>query len=544
MDNESFEKLLNSNKETEHLEFKEARNSYNFEKGIHSLCGYFVALANEKGGKMILGVSDKFPRKVVGTSAFNNVGKLKKSLFDKFNYKIEIEEFYYNDSRILIIYVPSRPIGRWLEFEGRALMRIGDSLVNMSSDQQRKIINEEYEDYSSKIIEGASLLDLSIDAINELRKLLRQSNRVDKDISLFNDKQLLIDLRLIKNTKITLAALVLLGKEGSLKKFLPNVEIRFGYRISEQEIRNQDSKIYSEGYLIFYDEIWEKIDSRNLSLHIPEGLRLLEKKAFNEETIREAINNAIIHRDYSQPGTILIIQTQDKIEITSPGGLLEGITIENMIDETETRNKLIADVLYKCGFVEQFGNGVNLMVANQLALGKSLPDYNKTTDHKVVLKIDGTIKDLEFARYVHRVAEKKEKQLNDKELLVLNKIKNNKKIESREIARGLRDLGLIEYLGGGKYILSKEYYKKMDKKGEYTRRKGLDKETNKELILSHLRRWGKGYMKEFLEALRYAVPKYTINNYLSELKEEGKIELVGNPRIVRGKNAAYWKLKN
>ncbi len=543
MDRKTFEKLLNANKETEHLEFKEAKSKCNFERGVRSVCGYFVAIANEKGGKLILGVTDKLPRKVLGTSVFTDIGKLKKSLFDKFNRRVNVEEFDYDGLRVLIFHIPSRPIGEWLEFEGRALMRVGESIENMSSDQQKKIINEVYDDYSSKIIKGASLSDLSFDAINELRKLLKESERVEKDIDSFTDIQLLTDLRLIKNNEITLAALVLLGKENSLKNFLSHAEIRFGYKISEQEIRVQDSQIYSEGYLLFYDHIWDKINSRNISLHLPAGLRLLEKKAFDEQTIREALNNAIIHRDYSKSGTILIIQSQEKINITSPGGLLEGITIENMIDETETRNKLIADVLYKCEFVEQFGTGVNLMVANQLSSGKNLPDYSETTDYKVVLKIDGTIEDLEFARYVHRIAEKKGKQLNDKELIILNKIKNNKKIESSEVAEALTDLGLIEQKSVGKYILSKEYYKRMDKKGEYTRRRGLDKEANKKLILSHLEKWKKGYMREFQEALKYAVPKHTINQYLKELKEEGKIELIGNPRVVRGKTAAYWKLK-
>lgn len=543
MEEKVFEKLLGAEKETEHLEFKEAKNTFNFETGSHSLCGYFVALANEGGGRIILGVKDSFPRNVCGTFAFKDVAKLKKDLLDKFSRRINIEEFFWKENRVLIINVPSRPIGEWLTFKGRALMRVGGSLENMSMDRQKEILNEIFEDYSAKIIDGAEIRDLSPEAIKELRNLLIQSERVEKDINSFSDKQLLIDLGLIQKNKITIAALVLLGKEHSLKKYLPHAEVRFGYKIDDSEIRNDDTKVFSEGYLLFYNNLWDKIDSRNLTLRLPYGLKLLEKKAFDEETLREAINNAIIHRDYSRSGTILIIQTTKSFEITSPGGLLDGITIENIADETRARNKLIADVLFKCDFVEQFGNGVNLMIRNQLSYGKNIPDYRNTTYSKVILKIDGTIQDYEFAKYVYLVTIKKGKILNDKELLILNKIKLNQKVEANEMTNNLLNLELIESLGRDKYILSKKYYRKMDKKGEYTRKRGLDKETNKSLILDHLKKWGKGYMYEFKDVFKREIQKPRINKYLEELKQEGKIELIGNPRAVRGKNAAYWRLK-
>jgi len=543
MEKEEFEILLNADKETEHLEFKEAKNSFNFDSGTHSLCGYCIALANEGGGKLFLGVSDKLPREVVGTNAFLSIKNVKMSLFNKIHRRIELEEFFYNSKRILVFKIPSRPIGEPLEFGGNYLMRLGDSLVPMTPDQFKKITKESEHDYSSKTINQASFGDLSGEAITELRKLLNNSGRVDKkDIGQFNDQQLLTDLGLVKDGKITIAALVLLGKGNSLKKFLPYAEIRFGYKTNGSEIRNQDMQIYSEGYILFYNKLWEKINSRNIVLPIPFGLRILEKKAFDEETIREAVNNSLIHRDYSEQDVIMINQTQSKITVTSPGGLLEGITIENMIDQTKTRNKLIADVLFKCDFVEQFGHGVDLMIKNQLSLGKNPPDYSRTDKHHVILKIDGTIQDIEFAKYVLLVASRKKKVLNDKELIILHKIKNNQKIDSGQITENLLNLNLIERIKPGKYILSKEYYQDIGKKGEYTRRKGLDKETNKHLITKHLQNYQKGYMGDFIDVLKN-ISKPTINKYLNELKEEGKIELIGNPRIVRGPKKAFWKLK-
>ena len=429
-----------------------------------------------------------------------------------------------------------------MEFEGQYLMRVRDELVPMSPDKLKSINNEAVSDFSSRTLPGATYDSLSSEAISELRRLLTNSNRVEKDLTKQSDKQMLQDLGLVDGDKVTVAALVLLGSTTTLKRFIPNSEIRYGYKSDEKEIRNQESVIYTDGYLSYYNRLWEKIDSRNLVLHIPQGLLVKEKKVFDEETVREAVNNAIIHRDYSEHEPIIIIQAPYVLNITSPGGFPYGVTLENIASTTKTRNKLIADVLYKCEFVEQFGNGVNLMIRNQLSFGKNPPNYSKTDKYRVVLSLDGNIKDIEFAKYVLKVATKLKIFLNDTELLLLYELREGKKVENSRVLEELGNAGIIERLGSNKFILSKRYYAAIDRKGVYTRRRGLDKETNKKLIIRHLEHYKKGYIKEFLDVLK-DVPKSTVNSYLSELRKEDVIELVGNPTSWSGPNKAYWQLK-
>ena len=101
---------------------------------------------------------------------------------------------------------------------------------------------------------------------------------------------------------------------------------------------------------------------------------------------------------------------------------------------------------------------------------------------------------------------------------------------------------IIEKAGRGKVILSRKYYEHTGRKGEYTRRRGLDKGTNKQLLIKHLEHHRKGYIEDFVEALK-DVPKYTVNRYLKELKDEETIELIGNPKITKGDKKAFWRLK-
>ena len=134
--------------------------------------------------------------------------------------------------------------------------------------------------------------------------------------------------------------------------------------------------------------------------------------------------------------------------------------------------------------------------------------------------------------------------LNDKELITLYNIFKSQKIKYSKYILKLLDLGLIEKYDSRKYVLSKAYYDYSGKPSEYTRKIGLDKNTNKALILEHLKKHQQGIMKDFIYMFRTLnISKITINRYLAELRKEGKVEFVGNPRIYRGPNRGYWKIK-
>ena len=94
-------------KEKEQLEFKEAKTSYDFEK----LVKYCAALANEGGGRIILGITDKMPRRVVGTGAFKDLERTKAGIIERLHVRIDIEEIFHPDGRVLIFNVPPRPSG-------------------------------------------------------------------------------------------------------------------------------------------------------------------------------------------------------------------------------------------------------------------------------------------------------------------------------------------------------------------------------------------------------------------------------------------------
>lgn len=522
--------------ESETLEYKETLAE--LETAGETICGF----ANTKGGVVYIGVKNSGD--IVGkeTIAESTIRRVSDTLFENFDPKIalNIVKEDYGVSSIIKISV-DKSLTPYHTFKGKPFIRVGNTTRSMPiTEHQKRLVAYQIsnKDFSATSIPDLSLDDLSPVALKELRKLLIGSGRYEIDIEHMSDKQLLKDLLLIQNNKVTVAALLLLGTEDAVTRYIPYAEIRYAYKITEGEVNNQDTVIYRGGYLLHYNKIWEKIESRNLVINIPLEMKLATRKAFDEQTIREAVNNAIIHRDYQSSESSFIFQYQSKLIVKSPGGLPDGISITNIIDESSPRNKLLADILFKCELVDQFGNGVNLMYKNQLSNGKTPPDYKQTTESRVVLSLDGNIQDIEFAKYVMRVAEKKGKELNDAELIILNKIKSNEAIQFSSITHELLELGLIEKISFNRFMLSKQYYTDTNQRAKYTKKKGLSRPHNKELILEHLNNFKGANKQEIAGMFEFTLTNRQIADLIDDLKSEGKIYYDGIPRSSKG----LWRL--
>ncbi len=517
--------------ESEHLEFKEAKNGFDSDR----LTKYCCALANEKGGHLILGVTDKRPRKVVGTHAFANLEKTKSDLMRRLPLRIEIDEVVVDDHRVLIFAIPSRPIGVPIQYEDKYWMRRGEEMVSMTPDMLKRIFMEAEPDFSAQICPEATIEDLDSKSIDVFRQMwiYKTGNHNLKRLS---DKQLLKDIGAIVDTKITYAALILFGKPKSLRKFLAQAEVVFEYRSSGVTGPAQQRIEYTQGFFSFYDELWEKINLRNDLQHFQDGLFVWDIPTFNEKAIREAVLNAVSHREYRAGGSVWVKQYPRKIVIASPGGFLTGITPSNMLWKQHPRNRMIADIFNKCGLVERAGQGADRIFEESIRQGKPLPDFSHTDDYEVVLTLDGQIQDEGFLRFLEKIGQERLASFNTEDFLVLDLVHNERPIPSSPPELKFRlnhlvDLGIVERIGkgrGARYMLCQQYYTLAGKSGVYTRKRGLDKETSKELLYKHLRANAKNGSK--FNALQQVLPflsRSQVQKLLIELKSENKIYLEG-----------------
>ena len=214
-----------------------------------------------------------------------------------------------------------------------------------------------------------------------------------------SQEQLLRDCEaVIDEDRITYAALALFGKRTALGKFLPQAEIVFEYRSSNASGPANQREEFRVGFFSCYNRLWELINLRNDKQHYQEGFFVYDIPTFNERVVREAILNAVSHRNYQMGGSVFIRQYQDRLVVESPGGFPNGITIENILDRQSPRNRRIAEILALCGLVERSGQGMNLMYEWSIKEAKQLPDFTGTDQDFVKLTLNGMVLDEKMYR--------------------------------------------------------------------------------------------------------------------------------------------------
>ena len=197
----TLDELLNA-KEGEQFQFKEAKNRFDYGEAVRCCC----ALANGGGGKLVFGISDKRPRKVVGSIAFNQPERTRKGLIEKLKVMVDFQLYYQDDRRVLVFDVASRPLGLPVQIDGVAWWYEGDSLIPMPEEIRRKIYEETGFDFSSSICVSATINDLDNDAIEAFRKKWIEKSG-SKRLASLSIEQLLHDCEAITDEGITYSAL-------------------------------------------------------------------------------------------------------------------------------------------------------------------------------------------------------------------------------------------------------------------------------------------------------------------------------------------------
>ncbi len=458
------------------VEFKEAKNNFPWNGGSHAdqnerrkcFLGYIVALANEKGGYLVLGMKDKAPHDVVGSDfATGKIGALEDGVFTHLGIRVHIEELFDDSGkRVVSTTIPSRPIGRTLKFEGVPLMRTGNSLRNMSDEELYAILSEQEPDFSAKPCPTLNIDDIDEEAIEILKdKYSKKQN--NPSFKTYSTARILTDLDLMAGNQLTYAALILLGKAEKIKKFLPQAKVVIEYRRSETAIPSDNRTEIQEPLFVAIEKIWDYLNqpASNPTYKVRQGPYIFDVPYFNEEVVREAVLNAIVHRDYCLSSEVFIKQYPSKLVITNPGGFPLGVSTDNLLTVNSTpRSRLLADVLLKTGLVERSGQGVDKLFLFSLIDSKPVPDYSRSSLLQVELRISVQIQDSSFLIFATEVQNRRDNnnKLGVFDLITLDKIRNgiSTGLDPDTVQKLLRE-GLIKRSGKTTseiYVLGDKYF--------------------------------------------------------------------------------------
>lgn len=396
--------------ESETLEFKE-----NFSKETIEVA---VAFANSKGGIILVGLSDK--GEIKGVSLGKETLKTWANEIFQATEPIlipEIESYKIKEKRIVAIVIKESPI-KPIAHKGVCYLRKRNSNRKLSPKEIAELHLETIgSSWDSYLARDAKSKDLDIEKV---RKYIRLANQTRRRKIKEKPLEVLKKLDLVKDNKPTWAAILLFGKEP--QKFISQARIHCGRFKNEITIIDD---ILIEGAIIEQvDQTIEFIKKHlKLEFKITGKARRKEEWEYPLPAIREAVINAVCHRDYTESSNIQIRIYDDELIVWSPGKLPLGITLEDLRKPHKSvlRNKLIARVFYDVGFIEQWGTGIKRIIDTCLRHGLPEPKFEEYQGFRVIFR-----KDIYTEEYFKNL------DLNERQIKAVRFIKKYKKITLKD----------------------------------------------------------------------------------------------------------------
>jgi len=341
------------------LEFKEARQSFEIDK----LYEYCVAIANEGGGRLVLGVADLPPRPVVGSQAFQNPIKTVEQVQSKVGFHIEMEVVNQREGRVVVVTVPGRPRGTAYHLGGRYLMRTGESLMSMSEDRLRSIFDEGKPDWLEEVsrvgMTGQEVID-SLDT-QTFFELLKEPFPTDSGAIL--DRLVREQLLVRRDGRFDLLRLggVLLARQLSDFPDIGRKASRVVVYSGTSKVDTKLDQVGVKGYAVAFRGLVRFIMSQLPQNEVVEDAIRHNVKLLPELAIRELVANALVHQDFLMGGASIMIEIYpNRIEISNPGVPI--VEVNRFIDGYQSRNERLADLMRRMGVCEEKGSGIDKVI--------------------------------------------------------------------------------------------------------------------------------------------------------------------------------------
>lgn len=529
------------------VEFKSDRKKLSDTDLVEAL----VCLANTEGGELWLGVEDD------GTptglhAEHRNLDGLVGLISARTSpaLSVQVERIETAGVAVARIVVPKRTeiatssgvyLRRRLRFDGTP-----ECAPMLPHDRTSRASAMGVLDVSAQPVAGATLADLDPLERERLRQAVQQfgGDRVllelsDEDM----DGALGFTLRQPDGTRVpTLTGLLVIGREASLRQWAPSHEFAFQV-LAEQAVRFNEFRTYP--LLKAIDWLETNFRPYNPEEELQVGLFRVPVPKVDMGAFREAVANALIHRDYHRLGAVHVRLENDALVISNPGGLVDGVTLDNLLTtEPRPRNRVLADALKRIGVVERSGRGVDKIYRGLLKFGRPAPDYSRTDMNNVVVRLPTVAADLDFRRLVVEEERRSNAELPIDSLIALAALRELKRLTAEALAEqiqrdatsarrtleALTEVGLVEAHGTTRrtYTLSAAVYRVAGQRAAYTRQAGFGVMQQEQMVLNYARQHGMIRRGEVMELCR--ISEGQAKELLRRLKGRGELVQHGDRR--------------
>jgi ATP-dependent DNA helicase RecG len=465
---------------------------------------------------------------------------------------VQVESATLDGKAVLVIEVPAQrqPVAtsdgvflrRTLGGDGRPACVPMDGYAVQSLQADRGLL-----DPSSQVVADARWEHLDPLEFERFRRSVRERRgRSDESLLDLPDLELAKALGVVDANGsvrgVRLAALLLFGKDDALRRFMPAHEVAF------QVLRGLDVEVndfFRWPLLRVMEECETRIRARNREQELMVGLLRVGVPDYPERALREALANALIHRDYQRLGAVHFQWQTDHIEITSPGGFPEGVRLDNLlVTAPRPRNPLLADAFKRAGIVERTARGIDTIFFDQLRNGRPAPSYARSNEATVSVVIPGGAANLDFVRLLVTEA-RHGRDLALDELLILNtlwqarslttddaaRLVQQPEAETRAALHRLVEAGLVEERGqkkGRTWHLSAATYRLLGDKAGYVRQRGFEPLQQEQMVLQYVEKHGRITRGEAAELCRLSPDQ--AYRLLTRLTQEGQLVRQGSKK--------------
>jgi ATP-dependent DNA helicase RecG len=538
------------------VEFKSDREPL----GDDDLIEAAVCLANTEGGRVYVGVEDDGRVTGLHRSRPARVEPLSALVANRTSPPLAVtcRELSVQGLRVAVIEVPkSRAIvarsdglikRRRLRMDGRP-----ECVPFLPGEHLSRQSDLRLADPSAQVLAGATVADFDPLQRARLRTVIERNPRGDKALLRLADEELEGALGLSVEEaglrRPTLAGVLMIGKTEALRRLAPTHEVLFQVLEGTKVRVNEPSSAALVEVVEWLDLLCRGV---NTEQEFSEGLFRIGIARVDSDALREALNNALVHRDYARLGPIRVCWQDDELIISNPGGFVEGVSLATLLTtEPKPRNPKLADAFKRVGLVERTGRGVDLIYGGMLRFGRPAPDYSESRPDLVKLTISTEPADLAFVRMLLEEEARDHEPLPVETLLVLTELRRARRAKAAHLSRVLQrseaqaaricerlaERGLLQANGNVRhreYILHPKVYRTLGQKAEYVRQAGFDPIQRVEMVRRYVASHGR--IKRDDAARLCQMSSLEAKALLRRMVENGVLELHG---VKRG---AYYML--
>ncbi|AUG00243.1 ATPase [Pseudomonas sp. 09C 129] len=531
------------------VEFKSDRSKLPDRELIEAL----VCLANAEGGELWLGVEDD------GTpTGLHTEHRLLEGLAGMVaartspSLNVQAEAVELDGVTVARIHVPKAQ-GEVATTSGVYLRRrlkhdgTPECVAMLPHERSSRASNFGLLDVSAQPVAGAILADLDPLERERLRQAVQQYGG-DRVLLELDDEALdgalLLTVRQPDGSRVpTLTGLLLVGRETSIRHLVPTHEFAFQV-LAQQAVRFNEFRRFP--LLKALDWLETNFRPYNPEEELQVGLFRVPVPKVDLGAFREAVANALVHRDYHGRGAVHVRLEDDALVVSNPGGLVDGVTLANLlVTEPRPRNPALADAMKRIGVVERSGRGVDKIFRGMLKFGRPAPDYSYTTAQSVVLRLPTAEADLDFRRLVVEHERATHAELPIDSLIALAALRESKRVTADELAvliqrdatsakrtlEALTEAGLVEAHGstrGRSYTLSASLYQAVGDKAAYTRQAGFTTIQHEQMVLNYVQQHGQIQRAEVMDLCRLSPDQAA--KLLKRMKDKGALIQQGERR--------------